>query len=115
VHHAVDVGDDVYVGCAERCQSETCGKRAVFGYKGKPPIYCKTCRPEELKDEITDVRNKRCEYEGGCNTRPSFGFIKDRVSATARHDKDRVSATARHYSESILCVLPLLCMRHHYC
>jgi hypothetical protein len=108
VHHAVDMGVAVFVGTAARCRNhEECRKYATFGYKGKPAMYCKTCIPEPLQGKLINVINKRCEYEGGCNTQPSFGFIKDRVSATAYH----------YFDSDILCALPLLCMWHrdHHC
>jgi EsV-1-7 cysteine-rich motif len=84
-HHAVDIGVAVLLGPAARCiNHEECKKYATFGYKGKPAIYCKACIPEELKDKLIDVIDKRCEIEG-CNTHPTFGDAQDRVSATIHH------------------------------
>jgi EsV-1-7 cysteine-rich motif len=81
VHHAVEFGAPVYLGRVPRCKNhEACSKQANFGYKGKPPIYCKTCIPEDLKDLLVNVVTKRCEVEG-CDTQPSFGKLGDKVSA----------------------------------
>eukprot|EP00953_Heterococcus_sp_UTEX-ZZ885_P010503 6139-Heterococcus_DN1.PRE.1 len=76
----VDAGAAVFVGTAARCRNyEACGKQATFGYKGKLPIYCKTCIPVDLKDDLVDTKHKRCEHEG-CDTQPSFGKPGDTVA-----------------------------------
>jgi hypothetical protein len=75
-HHSVDVGAVVYLVKVPRCIGDACSKQAIFGYKGKPPICCKTCIPETLRDEVINVRSKRCEVEG-CDTQPSFGDPKE--------------------------------------
>jgi EsV-1-7 cysteine-rich motif len=81
LHHAVDAGAAVFVGTAALCRNhEVCSKRASFGYKGQPPIYCKACIPEKLQGKLISVVNKFCEVEG-CGTRPSFGKPGDTVSA----------------------------------
>eukprot|EP00953_Heterococcus_sp_UTEX-ZZ885_P040076 20510-Heterococcus_DN1.PRE.1 len=70
--HSVRKGDGVHVGGKLRCIDEACSKQATFGYKGKPPIYCKTCIPGSLQGKLIDVCSIRCEHEG-CDTQPSFG------------------------------------------
>jgi hypothetical protein len=104
VHHAVDMGVAVFVGIAARCRNhEECSKQATFGYKGERPMYCKACIPEPLQGKLINVVNEFCEVEG-CNTRPSFGSLEDRVSATAYHYFDSACANC------CCCAL-----RHHYC
>jgi hypothetical protein len=78
--HSVGKGEVLYVGGKLRCIDDACSKFAIFGHVGEPPIYCKSCIRGELKNEVVDVWNKRCEVEG-CPTQPSFGNPGDRLSA----------------------------------
>jgi hypothetical protein len=73
-HPSVSVGA---VGTAKfvYCTGEKCSKRAIYGYEGQRPIYCRTCVPAQLKGTIRLTRDKSCEHEG-CDTAPKFGTIE---------------------------------------
>jgi hypothetical protein len=81
-HHSVLVEDVVVRKSSRRCSNETCSARASFGHRGKSPIYCQSCIPEKLKGKLVNECHNLCQYEGGCDVRPSYGFKKDGVSAT---------------------------------
>lgn len=61
-----------------------CGKRASFGWTWKKPLKC----AQHKIQDMDDVMNKRCEYEG-CKTLPIFGN-KGKPTHCWTHRKDNM-------------------------
>jgi len=58
-----------------------CGKRTVYNVNGEKALYCSAHK----EPNMINVTTKKCEYKGGCLTRPSFGIHGGKKQFCAIH------------------------------
>jgi hypothetical protein len=78
-----------------RCEATGCGKRPIYGYPNRSPLYCF----EHKKKDHVNRCSKQCKTKG-CYKYPRYGFHSTNIYCT---DHKRVGM---HYITSNLCKHP---------
>jgi len=58
-----------------------CGKCALYNVAGGKPLYCRVHK----EPAMINVSTKKCDYKGGCLTRPSFGIVGQKEKYCSVH------------------------------